>query len=117
MHWGIETVAAVAAAQSGAPAVGAMQFDAAPANPARADSAQGVSAPDAFASLMQRELGGLNTSVAAAETAMRDLAAGKAVELHDVMISLERARISVQTFVQVRNKLIESYQDLMRMQM
>jgi flagellar hook-basal body complex protein FliE len=48
---------------------------------------------------------------------MRDLAAGKPVELHEVMISLEKARLSVQTFVQVRNKLVESYQDLMRMQM
>jgi flagellar hook-basal body complex protein FliE len=33
------------------------------------------------------------------------------------MISMERARLDVQTFVQVRNKLIESYQDLMRMQL
>lgn len=107
MQWGIEAVAAVAAAQAGSPASGAMQFDA----------AQNASAPDAFANLMQRELGELNASVGAAETAMRDLAAGKAVELHDVMISLERARISVQTFVQVRNKLVESYQDLMRMQL
>jgi flagellar hook-basal body complex protein FliE len=32
------------------------------------------------------------------------------------MIKLERARISVQVFVQVRNKVVESYQDLMRMQ-
>jgi flagellar hook-basal body complex protein FliE len=31
------------------------------------------------------------------------------------MVGIERARIGVQTFVQVRNRLIESYQDLMRM--
>jgi len=55
--------------------------------------------------------------VGAAETAMQSLASGRPVELHEVMISLERARLSVQTFVQVRNKLIESYQDLMRMQL
>ncbi len=70
-----------------------------------------------FAQLIERELGELNHSASAAEGAMRDLAAGKPVELHDVMISLEKARISVQTFVQVRNKLVESYQDLMRMQL
>ena len=70
-----------------------------------------------FAQLIERELGDLNASTAAAETAIRDLAAGKPVELHEVMISIEKARISVQTFVQVRNKLVESYQDLMRMQM
>lgn len=107
MQPGIESIAAVAAAQAGLPAPAAMPIDA----------AQNASAPSAFASLMQRELGELNANVGAAETAMRDLATGKSVELHDVMISLERARVSVQTFVQVRNKLIESYQDLMRMQL
>jgi flagellar hook-basal body complex protein FliE len=70
-----------------------------------------------FAQIIERELGELNASAGAAEAAMRDLAAGKPVELHEVMIKLEKARISVQTFVQVRNKLVESYQDLMRMQM
>lgn len=75
------------------------------------------SPPTVFASLMQQGLGELNGSLNAAEGAVSDLAAGRAVELHDVMISLERARLSVQTFVQVRNKLIESYQDLMRMQL
>ncbi|MEO8152128.1 MAG: flagellar hook-basal body complex protein FliE [Rhizobacter sp.] len=107
MQWGIESVAALAAAQA----------DAAFAGNAQTSGSTGTAAPDAFANLMQRELGELNNSVGAAETAMRDLAAGKPVELHDVMISLERARISVQTFVQVRNKLVESYQDLMRMQL
>lgn len=73
--------------------------------------------PSGFAQMIDRELAELNASTMAAETAMRDLAAGKPVELHEVMISLEKARLSVQTFVQVRNKLVESYQDLMRMQM
>lgn len=74
-------------------------------------------APSGFAQMIDRELAELNAGTMAAETAMRDLAAGKPIELHEVMISLERARLSVQTFVQVRNKLVESYQDLMRMQM
>ena len=105
-QWPIESVAAVAAAQSAVPGSGAM-----------ANAAQDTGAPDTFANLMQSQLTDLNASVGAAETAMHDLASGKSVELHEVMISLERARLSVQTFVQVRNKLIESYQDLMRMQL
>ena len=107
MQFGIESLASVAAAQAGLPAPAATPVDA----------TQNASAPGAFARLMQHELGELNANVGAAEAAMRDLAAGKSVELHDVMISMERARISVQTFVQVRNKLVESYQDLMRMQL
>lgn len=73
--------------------------------------------PSGFATLIQGGLGALNADVGAAETALQSMAAGKAAELHDVMINLERARISVQTFIQVRNKLIDSYQELMRMQL
>jgi len=97
MQWGIESVAAVAST---------------PAGPAHSPS--GV---DAFARLLQEGVGTLNARVQTAETALRDLAAGKPVPLHEVMIRLEQARLSVQTFVQVRNKLVESYQDLMRTQL
>ena len=105
MQWGIEAVAALSATQGGA------LPDLLPA------ATPNASAPGLFANLMQGQLEEVGNSVGAAEQAMSALAAGKPVELHDVMISLERARLSVQTFVQVRNKLIESYQDLMRMQL
>lgn len=107
MPWGIESVAAVAATR---PDIAATQVSAAPSLPS-------PTAPSVFAEIMQRQLVELNASVGSAETAMRDLAAGKPVQLHEVMIALEHARVSVQTFVHVRNKLIESYQDLIRMQL
>ena len=69
MQWGIESVAALAAAQVD------MSF----AGNAPTSASAGTAAPDLFANLMQRELGELNNSVGAAETAMRDLAAGKPV--------------------------------------
>lgn len=103
MQWGIDAIAAVAAqAGSAVNAVG---------------DAPAATAPDTFAKFFQQQISELNASVGAAESALRGVAAGKPVELHEMMISLEQARISVQTFVQVRNKLIESYQDLMRMQL
>ena len=83
-----------------------------PAAPASSPAAGGVE----FARIFDREISRVSADITAAETAMRDLAQGKPVELHELMIQLERARISVQVFVQVRNKLVESYQDLMRMQ-
>ena len=36
--------------------------------------------------------------------------------LHDVMISLQKANISFQEMVQVRNKLVSAYHDVMNMQ-
>ena len=107
MQPGIAAVAAVAPGQTDA-----VTFDLPPS-----DVAQNQSAPGGFTALIQNGLGELNASVGAAESSLRALAAGKTTELHDLMINLERAHISVQTFVQVRNKLVESYQDLMRMQL
>ena len=101
MQWSIEALSALGSASQ----------------PAAIASAQPASPPDMFGRLMQSEWRDLNGAVGAAETAMRQVAAGQPLQLHEVMISLERARLSVQTFVQVRNRLVESYQDLMRMQL
>ncbi|MEK7792277.1 MAG: flagellar hook-basal body complex protein FliE [Pseudomonadota bacterium] len=38
------------------------------------------------------------------------------VDLHEVMISLQKANVSFQSMIQVRNKLISAYQDIMNMQ-
>ena len=38
------------------------------------------------------------------------------VQLHDVMISLQKANISFQQTVQVRNRLVAAYQEIMNMQ-
>jgi flagellar hook-basal body complex protein FliE len=78
---------------------------------------QEPSATGGFAAMLKQQFDELSSTVKAAESSMENLAASKPVQLHEMMIALERARISVQTFVQVRNKLIESYQDVMRMQL
>jgi flagellar hook-basal body complex protein FliE len=45
------------------------------------------------------------------------LLAGKNVSLHQTVIAMEEAQVSFQLMVEVRNKLLESYQELMRMQL
>jgi len=40
----------------------------------------------------------------------------KNVQLHDVMISLSKANVSFQQMVQVRNRLVAAYHDVMNMQ-
>jgi len=44
------------------------------------------------------------------------LATGQAESLHKVMIDAEKADIALQFTLQVRNKLLEAYQEIMRMQ-
>ncbi|HEY0872539.1 MAG TPA: flagellar hook-basal body complex protein FliE [Vicinamibacterales bacterium] len=39
----------------------------------------------------------------------------KTVDVHDAMIALQRAEMTLQLTVQIRNKLVQAYQDIMRM--
>jgi flagellar hook-basal body complex protein FliE len=52
----------------------------------------------------------------AASSAVSGLLSGKNVSLHQAMISTEEANISFQMMVEVRNRLLDGYQELMRMQ-
>ena len=65
-------------------------------------------------------LGGLISDVAqkqaAAGSAVTGLLSGQNVSLHQAMISMEEANVSFQMMVEVRNRLLDGYQELMRMQ-
>lgn len=69
-----------------------------------------------FSSMFGHQLEQVNADLAGADRAMVQLATGEAGNLHDVMIRLEQARLSFQLLAQVRNRLLEAYQDLSRMQ-
>jgi|ERR1039457_1482469 flagellar hook-basal body complex protein FliE len=50
------------------------------------------------------------------DKAIQGLASGENKNLHEVMISMEKASVSYLFMSQVRNKAIEAYQEVMRMQ-
>ena len=58
----------------------------------------------------------LNTNLNASDEVLRSVAAGDPIPLHDVMIVMSRAQISMQFAVELRNRLVESYQQLLQMQ-
>ena len=51
-----------------------------------------------------------------ADKSIQELATGQSKGLHEVMIAVEKAGISFQFMTQVRNKAVEAYQEIMRMQ-
>lgn len=59
----------------------------------------------------------LDDSLRSADSGLRAMAAGQDVPVHDVMISLEHARMQLMFMVEVRNRVVEAYQELMRMQL
>jgi flagellar hook-basal body complex protein FliE len=79
-----------------------------------------VSAPpnvgpsDGFASTLARVIESVDTSAAQANAAVESMVTGEG-DVHQAMIALQRAETALQVTVQVRNKLVQAYQDIMRM--
>ncbi len=71
---------------------------------------------DVFGELLGDLVQGVNAKQAASKDTVNALLAGQNVPLHQAMIAMEEASVSFQLMVEVRNKLLESYQELMRMQ-
>ena len=69
-----------------------------------------------FSQWLASQIQETNEQIATADTELRRLATGETDNLHHVMLSLEKAKTSMELVVQVRNKLLEGYQELLRMQ-
>jgi flagellar hook-basal body complex protein FliE len=80
--------------------------------PSGVSSARGAS----FANTLDHMVADVSGKQAAASEAVSGLMSGQGVPLHQAMIAMEEASVSFQLMVEVRNKLLESYQELMRMQ-
>lgn len=85
-------------------------------NPLKADKA-GKPDEGGFATALKASLDQVNSSQKQAETLGKQFALGDdSVSLSDVMIAGQKASMSFQATVQVRNKLVHAYQEIMNMQ-
>jgi len=74
--------------------------------------------PDkSFAATLKHFVKGVDQQVKHADTMMREFAVGKRADLHNVMIEAQKADLSLRLLLRIRNKLVEAYQEIMRMQM
>jgi flagellar hook-basal body complex protein FliE len=71
---------------------------------------------DTFGDMLGNMVREVNGKGAASSDMVNGLLSGQNVSLHQAMISMEEASVSFQLMVEVRNKLLDSYQELMRMQ-
>lgn len=69
-----------------------------------------------FSELLAKGLEQVHLLQSDADGAAWRLAAGATDNLHDVMIAMERASIALELTIAIRNKLVEAYQEIMRMQ-
>ncbi len=83
-----------------------------PISPMRATGEAGTG----FSQLVSSLAADVTTKGANAAAAVNGMMTDQGVPIHQAMIAIQEASVSFQLMVEVRNKLLESYQELMRMQ-
>lgn len=92
------------------------------ARTAREMGAQGLPAPSAadggrtFSDILTRSVDKVNQMQVQANTAISELIAGRTKNIHETMLTIERADTSLRLMMQVRNKILDAYREVMRMQ-
>lgn len=69
-----------------------------------------------FGDMLTSMMGKVNQAQIAGDQATQKLESGDAKHLHEVMIAVEEADISLRMLVQMRNKALTAYEEIMRMQ-
>src|SRR5690349_1719611 len=85
-----------------------------PPQPVPADTR--VSGDNGFHSMLEGMVGRVEKSQAGATQAVENFLTGGNEELHSVALATQRAELEFDLFLQVRNKVVQAYQEVMRMQ-
>jgi flagellar hook-basal body complex protein FliE len=69
-----------------------------------------------FSDMLRNSVDQVNDYQHQADTAIKELVAGRSKNIHETMLTIERADTSLKLMTQVRNKILEAYKEIMRMQ-
>ncbi|MEJ5370133.1 MAG: flagellar hook-basal body complex protein FliE [Bryobacteraceae bacterium] len=84
-----------------------------PVEPLRQSAPAGAAA---FSSALAGALEGVDALQKNAESEITRFLSGEAVDIHQVALAHQQAQLSFELFLQVRNKFVQAYQEIMRMQ-
>jgi flagellar hook-basal body complex protein FliE len=70
-----------------------------------------------FADLLKNAIQTVNERMNEADTLTQKSAVGEPVDIHELMIASTKAELSFRTLLQVRNKALTAYEEIMRMQL
>ena len=74
------------------------------------------SGEDSFANTLKNAVGKVNELQQQADIKMQQLATGETTDIADVKIAAEKADIALRLMTSVRNKMIDAYHEIMKMQ-
>jgi len=68
-----------------------------------------------FANMLSEMIQNVENANKSADVAVQGLLTGEATDIHSVMLAVNKADLSLRLALEVRNKLVEAYQEVMRM--
>lgn len=69
-----------------------------------------------FANVLKNAINNVNDMQIESDRMTNQLVSGQATDLHNVMITAQKASITLETTVQIQQKVIDAYNEIMRMQ-
>jgi flagellar hook-basal body complex protein FliE len=69
-----------------------------------------------FSEVLKKSIGEVNNFQKNSEKAMTDIATGQVKDLHQAAIAIDKAEISMKTMLEVRNKALSAYKEILRTQ-
>lgn len=84
-------------------------------SPGEGQAAGGAPQAGSFGQLLRGALDDLSALEGRADHLTAMLARGEPVELHEVIVATEKAQLALDLAVQLRNRVVEAYQEIMRM--
>ena len=72
---------------------------------------------ETFVGTLKDALAKINEAQSQADVSVQSLLTGHSTNLHETMIALQKADVSFQLMLQVRNKIVGAYEEIMRMQL
>lgn len=79
-------------------------------------SSSGAAPGKSFADMLQNSMASVNADQQQADRAIKELIAGRSKNIHETMLTIEKADSSLKLMMQVRNKVLDAYREIMRMQ-
>jgi flagellar hook-basal body complex protein FliE len=85
--------------------------------PALPTAAMPSATGESFVATLKDALAKINEAQTQADGSVQSLLTGQSANLHETMIALQKADVSFQLMLQVRNKIVTAYEEIMRMQL
>jgi len=89
----------------------------APVTPRPAEATEGQASGEMFTKMVSNLVNEAQAQQTKADDAVKGMLTGQNTNIHEVMLAMEQARLTMSLVVETRNKFVEAYQELNRIQM